>query len=122
MLDQTLATSPPVSAPEKTGAVVETMGSMLFLSRQGFRRRIPMGSRVLRARRGLDRAVGKGLGFHLWMHVEDLVPDTALMLAGLDCVLAEARARADRGDLALRTMAELGAEPGAELAAGTAAP
>ena len=46
---------------------------MLFLSREGFRRFLPMRSRITRARRGLRAAARAGRVFHLWMHVEDLV-------------------------------------------------
>ena len=52
-------------------------------------------------------AVSRKQVFHLWMHVEDLVPESAAMLAGLDSVLGEVVRCRDRDGLVTRTMAEL---------------
>ena len=108
MLDQALAVTPPTGQPMCFDGLVETPSSMLFLSREGFRRHIPMTSRVTRARRGIARAVETASVFHLWMHVEDLVPDPETMLAALGSVLGDARRRADVGELEIRTMAGFG--------------
>ena len=82
---------------------------MLFLSREGIRRRLPIATRVRRARSGLGAAVAQGRVFHLWMHVEDLVPEPEAMLDGLAQVLLAVRDAATRGDVVIRTMSELAA-------------
>jgi hypothetical protein len=109
MVEQSVAWPPPVGVVMADGAVVSVPSSMLFLSRQGFRRFVPMQSRVARALSGLARAAATGRVFHLWLHAEDLVPDEALMLAGLDRVLGEAERLAREGRIEVRTMAGLAA-------------
>ena len=107
MLDQVLALTPPVGHARTRDGVVEIPSSMLFLSRAGFRRYVPMRSRVARARRGIARSIAEDAVFHLWLHAEDLVPDTERMLAGLDAVLGEVAYLRQRSLIAVRTMAEL---------------
>ena len=60
-----------------------------------------------RARRGLQRAAARREVFHLWLHFEDLVPDTGRMLAGLERVFAAARALSEQGRIEILTMREL---------------
>jgi len=110
LLDQVLATSPPVGHAERHGALVEVPSSMLFLSREGIRRYLPLRARVDRARKGIARAIATGGIFHLWLHAEDLVPGAGLMLEALDSVLLHVRHLADRGDIVVRTMAEVARE------------
>ena len=56
MLDQALAITPSTGLPQREGGLVEIPSSMLFLSREGFRRHLPLRARVVRALRGLERA------------------------------------------------------------------
>jgi hypothetical protein len=107
LLDQVLSTTPPVGRPTRHGLVVEVPSSMLFLSREGMRRYLPLRARVERARKGIERAIATGSVFHLWMHAEDLVPGADLMLQALQSVLLHVRHCADRGEIVIRTMAEL---------------
>jgi hypothetical protein len=107
LAEQALALRPPVARPRRDGKLVESSGSMLFLSREGLRRLLPMANRVRRAFLGLARAAREGSAFHLWLHAEDIVPDTGAMLAGLSRVLAEVERRRERGEIETRTMAEL---------------
>ena len=109
LLDQVLAATPPVGHAERHGRLVEVPSSMLFLSREGVRRYLPLGARVERARRGIARAIATGSVFHLWMHAEDLVPGPALMLGALDSVLLHVRRHVDKGEIRVRTMAEVAA-------------
>lgn len=110
LLDQALAISPPVGHAERHGPLVEVPSSMLFLSREGIRRYLPLRARVERARKGIVLAIATGSVFHLWMHAEDLVPGPNLMLGALESVLSHARRCADRGEIVIRTMAELAVE------------
>jgi hypothetical protein len=106
-LDDVLAISPPTVRPvEVRPGLWSLPGSMLYRSMEGFRRAIPLRSRVLKARRGLDRAIRRGEVFHLWFHDVDLAEGTDRMLAGLDEVLAAAAADRDRGDLLILPMGE----------------
>ncbi len=50
--------------------------------------------------------------FHLWLHAEDLVPDTDLMLDGLERVLHDVERRSARAELVVRTMRELALDEG----------
>jgi peptidoglycan/xylan/chitin deacetylase (PgdA/CDA1 family) len=110
LLDQALATCPPVGLTERQGLLLEVPSSMLFLSREGIRRYLPLRARVERARKGIARAIATGSVFHLWMHSEDLVPGADLMLEALESVLLHVRRRADQGEILVRTMADLAAE------------
>ena len=110
MLDQILACTPRTEHARAGDGVVAVPSSMLFLSREGFRRWVPMASRVARARRGLERAVETGTTFHMWMHAEDLVPDERAMLGGLDAVLSDVARRVEREELVVRTMAGTASE------------
>ncbi len=110
LLDQALAINPPVGFAERQGPLVEVPSSMLFLSREGIRRYLPLRARVERARKGIVRAIATGSVFHLWMHAEDLVPEADLMLEALESVLLHVRRCANRGEIVVRTMAELAAE------------
>lgn len=107
MIDQLLAVTPSVGRAGLRDGVVEVPSSMLFLSREGFRRCLPMWSRVARARRGIARAIREDAVFHLWLHAEDLVPGTEQMIAGLDGVLGEVARQRRAGAITVRSMAEL---------------
>ena len=74
-----------------------------------WRRAVPMVSRVRRALKGLARARRERGVFHLWLHFEDLVPETGVMLGGLDAVLRAVAAAASEGSLEVLTMAGLAA-------------
>ena len=103
-LDQLAARTPPTGLPRRVAGVWEIPSSMLFLSREGWRALIPMRARALRALAGIEQAVERAEVFHLWMHLEDLVPGTDAMLETLDGVLGEVGRRARGGDLEVLTM------------------
>jgi peptidoglycan/xylan/chitin deacetylase (PgdA/CDA1 family) len=106
-LEQLGAVSPPTGHARRVGGLWEIPDSMLFLSREGWRGFVPMRSRRRRALEGIERAVRRREVFHLWMHLEDLVPDTQAMFAGLDGVFAEVRRRTLAGELEPLTMGGL---------------
>ena len=106
-LDDVLAIPPPTVRPlEARPGLWSLPGSMLYRSMEGLRRAIPLRSRVVKARRGIERAIDRGEVFHLWFHDVDLAEQTDRMLAGLDEILAAAASARDRGDLQIVPMGE----------------
>ena len=82
-------------------------GSMLYQSRHGLRRWIPIAARVRKAKRGIRSAIRHRGVFHLWFHPFNLADDEALLLDGLDRILAFAAECRARGELDVFTMTEL---------------
>jgi len=109
LLAQTLALAPRTGLAEDDRGLGRLPSSMLFLSREGWRRALPMTARVSRALKGLARARKERRVFHLWLHCEDLVPDTGRMLGGLAEVLQRAETDARAGSLEVLNMAALAA-------------
>jgi len=107
LADQVLAVTPPTGSVRDRNGALEVPSSMLFWSREGFRRWVPMATRVRRAERGVERAVSRQDIFHVWLHAEDLVPDPDEMLAALEAVLVMVHERAARGEMVIATMAGL---------------
>jgi peptidoglycan/xylan/chitin deacetylase (PgdA/CDA1 family) len=83
--------------------LVNIPASMFFLSRDGFRRAIPIRSRVQQAKRGLLRAAKRAELFHLWFHPFNLASDLRL-LAGLEEILNYASRLSASGALSIATM------------------
>jgi hypothetical protein len=114
-LDDLLAMPPPAVRPAEVGpSLWRVPGSMLYRSMEGPRRAIPLSSRVVKARRGIERAVRCGEVFHLWFHDVDLAEQTDRMLGGLDEILGFAAAARDRGDLRIVSMGEAAPVEGAK--------
>lgn len=103
--DRTLAITPPTYslAELPQGNLVNVPASMFYLARDGFRRLIPIASRVVQAKRGLRRAAARGELFHLWFHPFNLGSDPDLM-AGFDAIIRYAYELRDRGQLTILTM------------------
>lgn len=105
ILDRVLAFPPPTYplAELWEGDLINVPASMFLLSRDGFRRLVPLRSRVVQARRGLQRAARRGELFHLWFHPFNLHSDSGLFDA-LEAILQHAAALRDAGDLSILTM------------------
>jgi peptidoglycan/xylan/chitin deacetylase (PgdA/CDA1 family) len=105
MLDRTVpfvpTTYPLANLTEQR--LVNIPASMFLLARDGFRRMIPIGSRVHQAKRGLFRAAAQGELFHLWFHPFNLASDMRLF-DGLEEIFRCAAALRDQGRLATLTM------------------
>lgn len=108
--DDVLALRPPVHLPEwvEPPGIWNVPGSMLYQSRDGLRRLIPIGARVRKAKKGIDAAVARRRIFHLWFHPFNLATDESALLAGFEQVLAYAAGRRDAGALDILTMGALG--------------
>jgi peptidoglycan/xylan/chitin deacetylase (PgdA/CDA1 family) len=82
-LDRTIPT-PPTTYPLEglsEGKLVNLPASMFLVPRDGFRRYIPMQSRVSQMQSGLRRAAERGELFHLWFHPFNLGSDPRLFTA-----------------------------------------
>jgi peptidoglycan/xylan/chitin deacetylase (PgdA/CDA1 family) len=116
VLDQVAAIPPPVSTPiEERPGLWNIPGSMLFLHRLGIRRRIPMVSRVTKARLGLRRAVREDKIFHLWTHPFNLAHDRPAMLGGFEAIIRDAAQLRAAGRITIATMGAVAAALSAEL-------
>ncbi|GGO65562.1 polysaccharide deacetylase family protein [Nonomuraea cavernae] len=107
-LDRALGTAAPTyAAPalREGERLVNLPASQFLIGGNGPRRLIPIASRVRQARLGLDRAVRRGEIYHLWFHPFNLGGDPR-MFGALEQILREVRARRDRGELAVMTMAQ----------------
>ena len=108
LLGQYLALTPPTVIPLKmANGLINIPGSMLYLSMEGIRRYIPLSRRILKARRGIDRAVGCGEVFHLWFHPSDLGYKTDVLLEGLNDILRYAASLRDKKLIRILNMREI---------------
>ncbi|HHT66587.1 MAG: hypothetical protein ACOX25_02700 [Caldicoprobacterales bacterium] len=100
LADEFLRIGPGTSLPyiDEYG-LCNTAGNMLYLSRSGFRRLIPVSSRVRKAIKGIDRAIDRGEIFHLWFHPHNLASDPDGLLFGLDQIFAYVRRKIDDEEL-----------------------
>lgn len=106
-LDQLLGLTPTAVYPsEALPGLWNIPGNHFFMGRDGIRRFVPMASRILKARRGIDRAVKNGGLYHLWMHPCNLILDSNAMFAGLETVLSYAHQQRSRGLLQILTMGD----------------
>ena len=84
-LDQLLAFRPrDVRAEETLPGLWNLLGNHLYMVRHDLRKIIPMASRVLKGKRGIDWAVSSGDPSHLRFHPFNLNVDSDAMLWGLD--------------------------------------
>jgi hypothetical protein len=100
LADEFLCIGPSTSLPQTDEfGLCNTAGNMLYLSRSGIRRFIPISSRVHKAIKGIDRAVETGEVFLMWFHPYNLASDPDGLLLGLDKVFAYVRRKMDSGEL-----------------------
>jgi hypothetical protein len=106
-LDQLLALRPrDVRAEETLPGLWNLPGNHFFMARDGMRKMIPMASRVLKGKRGIDWAVSSGELYHLWFHPFNLNVDSDAMLGGLDQIFAYANRMREKRLLDILTMDE----------------
>ncbi|MGH7963834.1 MAG: hypothetical protein ACRERD_18760, partial [Candidatus Binatia bacterium] len=105
ILDRVLPVPPPTYPRQMLceGSVVNLPASMLLLSRDGFRRSIPISTRVMQVRAGLRRAARRGELFHLWLHPFNLGSDPQLFGA-LEQIFRTAHDLRANGQLEILTM------------------
>lgn len=104
-LDQWLGLSPKdVYAERSALGLWNIPGNHFLMGREGLRRFIPMASRVLKAKRGINRAIANGGMYHLWFHPFNLIADAPRMFDGLERILAYAHHQREKGLLQILTM------------------
>lgn len=107
LLDQLCARSPkPVKAEEALPGLWNIPGNHFFMARDGIRKYIPIASRVLKGKRGIDNAIKTGQLYHLWFHPFNLNVDSAAMFSGLEQIFSYACRMREEGRLNILTMEE----------------
>jgi hypothetical protein len=107
LADILTARTPPTVLPRLEDGLWNIPGSMLYTPAFGVRRILPVWLRVLRANRGLDRAIRRREVFHLWFHPTDLARRTDAMLDGLRRIFERAARLRDAGTLDILPMRAL---------------
>ncbi len=109
ILDQVFAITPPVVMPTCTANnLVDIPASMLYLSMDGFRKYIPLRSRVRKAKKGIQRAIDERKIFHLWFHPFNIASDRR-MIMGLEEIFTMVDEERDRGRVQVMTMGQVAA-------------
>lgn len=107
VLDQFFAVQPPVVEPKIVDSgLVCLPGSQIYIPAHGFRRLIPVASRVKKAAKGLEKAVKEGKTFHLWFHPFNLARRTDALFIGLEGIFRKVTELRAGGTLVIRTMRE----------------
>jgi glycosyltransferase involved in cell wall biosynthesis/peptidoglycan/xylan/chitin deacetylase (PgdA/CDA1 family) len=102
---------PPLTArPERTKGLWNLPATTFYLHRDGPARRIPVGMRVWRARKGIEEAIAEKSLFHLYFHPFNLATDPDGLLGGLEEIFREVADRRARGEIRNPTMGSLAAE------------
>ncbi len=87
LTDVLIARRPPVVFPELDPMGVWNIpASMMYFPMHGRRRHIPLGVRVRRACKGLERAAAERGVFHLWFHPTNLADESERMFSGLRAI------------------------------------
>lgn len=107
VLDHVLGFPPrSVRAEEVLPGLWNIPGNHFYLPREGAFRWVPIGSRVLKAKRGIRRAIKQGGLYHLWFHPFNLNADPDMILSGLEEIFAYANIQRERGFLDVLTMGD----------------
>jgi peptidoglycan/xylan/chitin deacetylase (PgdA/CDA1 family) len=84
--------------------------SMYFLSLRGPRKYIPIFLRVLKAKRGIKKAIQEGGVFHLWFHPVDLAENPKELIKALEKIIVCAKSEQAKGNLDIKSMEQIAAE------------
>ena len=111
VLDDVLAVTPDCGWPQKSSSGLwVTPVSMFLQSMDGPRRLIPVGSRIRKGIKGIERAVKEKSIFHLSFHpTENFCFRTDEMFRALEEIVAHAARRREEGLLQVMTMADIAA-------------
>jgi peptidoglycan/xylan/chitin deacetylase (PgdA/CDA1 family) len=100
-------TCPPVVLPLRQSGLWNIPGSMILLPMHGVRKYIPGRSRVVRAVKGIRRAVEERKIFHLWFHPTNMAVQLEEMFNVLAGILEYACTLRADGRLVTMTMGEI---------------
>jgi len=87
--------------------IAKINGSMMYLSRDGVRRFIPIRSSVKKAIKGIDNAIEKKKIFHLWFHPFNIATDRYNLLKGIEEIFKSLRAYREKGLMNVKTISEI---------------
>ena len=111
VIDDVLAITPDCGLPEKSPSGLWVAPVSMFLqSLDGPRRLIPVGSRIRKGLKGIERAIVDKSIFHLSFHpTENFCFRPEEMFRALEAIVAYAARRRDEGLLQVMTMADIAA-------------
>lgn len=108
LFDVIRAATPPTILPQKDDTGMWNIaGSAMYFPMHGFRRHIPVSTRVKRAVKGINAAVAKKEIFHFWFHPTNMVDEMEKMFDGLRQILEYVAKLRDQGKLDVLTMGEV---------------
>lgn len=107
IFDQTLAITPPTVTPKPIKGLVNIPASMLYLPMNGFRKYIPLKSRIIKAQKGIKKAIDKKEIFHLWFHPFNIATDQEKLFYGLEEIFKLVKIEREKGNLEVVTMGEV---------------
>ena len=107
IVDDCLCLSPPVYEAKFSHGMMNIPGSMLYLSRDGFRKLIPIKLRIIKAKKGIDRAIKEGKIFHLWFHPFNIASDSESLLFGLEEILKYVAEQVENKKLTVKTLSQI---------------
>lgn len=108
IIDEILAITPNTSLPlQDEIGLYNVQGNMLYLSRDGIRRLIPISCRVKKAKKGIDKAIKRGEVFHLWFHPCNLATDKENLLLGINEILKYVREKIDTNQISNLVMGNI---------------
>jgi len=110
MVDQFFAITPPVVEPVNNDGLLNIPASMLYLSMDGFRKYIPLKSRINKAKKGINSAIKKGKIFHFWFHPFNLATAPDKLIPGLEEIIDYANEMRKSNKLEIKTMGETAEE------------
>jgi hypothetical protein len=106
-IDQLFAICPPVSLPEFGHELYNIPASMFYLSMDKFRGLMPAKFRVIKAKRGIRKAIRDKKIFHLWFHPFNIATSQEKLLHGLEEIFKEVHSRREKGELDAKSMSEI---------------
>lgn len=107
-IDRFFPITPPVVFPSYTQGIWNIPGSAYYVDREGrWGKWLPIGMRVWKTRKGLQRAARVGGVFHMWFHPYNLASDMDGLFHGLERIFTEVNRLRDRGVLDNLTMGQL---------------
>jgi peptidoglycan/xylan/chitin deacetylase (PgdA/CDA1 family) len=102
--DEASQLTPPVVEPRVRDGLVEVPGSQIFRPNHGGWQYTPRRSQVVRAKKGLERAVETDRVFHLWFHPFNLAREPGPLIGALEDILAHANSLREDGRLEVRPL------------------
>ena len=83
---------------------------MYYVSSRGLRKYIPNGSRLLKAKLGIDKAIKNNEIFHIWFHPVDFTDCTDQMLKEFEEILKYANKKRASEKLEIKRMNDIAYE------------